>query len=130
MASDYEGGTYGLTSISEKLCGPKVSHGLRRPRRDALLDLVDPADLLGQERHLDDVEVLRVELVHLAQVLLLHVEPHPAMVAGRVCFREGQLRKRAGGGPLPLTGKSSWLTTMQCVSISYDVSSWMRRSVS
>lgn len=46
-----------------------------------LLELGRPADLLGEERELDDVEELVVELVRLVQVLLLHLVPDLAVLA-------------------------------------------------
>ena len=42
----------------------------------------------------------------------------------------GRIWKGRVMGNEPFFGKRSWLTTMLCVSISYDASSWTSRSVS
>ena len=61
-------------------------------------DLLSAADLLNQERHLHDVEVLAIEVVDLLEVLLLHLTAAVALGARVRGAGEEELVNNDGAG--------------------------------
>lgn len=82
------------------------------------------------------MEEIVIELMCLCEIFLLHFVPYLAVFA--ICAFKHQFsenRERKGSrekakGYLLFLGNRSWFTTMLCVSIPYDVSSCISRSVS
>lgn len=124
----------------------------RRNEGDVLLETLHSSNFLTQQRHLDDMEVLHA-LTSGLDTLNIDIWDSPlrttrtppsstsAAASNGPCNACNSYlihlttsvpspidRKRERDGPA--SGKRSWLTQMAWTSISYVVSSWIRRSVS
>jgi len=108
MYREAQSGNKGVEALKSRLLVTAFENGTGLLRWDEgfdehlteFLKLLLAAHLLDQQRHLDHVELV-VELFNLIEVLLLHLPSRIALLAGVI-----------------LLGESSWLTTMECVSIS------------
>jgi hypothetical protein len=91
LEQNYCGGTKGLTSISLNLdawLATRKSSFI--VMQNLLLQLLLSSDLLDEQWHLDDIELI-VQFLDLLQVLLLHFSPRIALLAWVILLGEEQL---------------------------------------